>query len=42
MAWVGRLDDLGRVGLLTRIGDDHIFPTHPTAVAAFRLAEGRE
>jgi high affinity sulfate transporter 1 len=34
------LDDLGRVGLLARIGEDHVFPTNPTAVAAFRLAEG--
>ena len=28
--------DLERTGLLQRIGEDHIFPTLPTAVAAFR------
>jgi hypothetical protein len=35
------LDDLGRVGLLARIGEDHIFPTNPTTVTAFRLAKAR-
>lgn len=36
------LHDLDRVGLLARIGTEHVFPTNPTAVAAFRLAEGME
>lgn len=36
------LRDLDRVGLLARIGVEHIFPTNPTAVAAFRLAEGTD
>ena len=29
--------DLERTDLLLRIGEDHVFPTLPTAVAAFRL-----
>ena len=36
------LRDLGRVELLARIGTEHIFPTNPTAVAAFRLTAGME
>ena len=36
------LRDLDRVELLARIGTEHVFPTNPTAVAAFRLAEGTE
>ena len=28
--------DLARTELLQRIGEDHLFPTLPTAVAAFR------
>ncbi len=28
--------DLERTGLVQRIGEEHIFPTLPTAVAAFR------
>jgi sulfate permease, SulP family len=31
--------DLNSSGLLERIGDDRIFPTLPTAVAAFRTQE---
>lgn len=33
--------DLERSGLADRIGRDHLFPTLPTAVAAFRAARGR-
>jgi high affinity sulfate transporter 1 len=31
-------DDLERAGLIDRIGHDHVFPTLPTAVAAYRQA----
>jgi SulP family sulfate permease len=31
-------DDLDRAGLIARIGPDRVFPTLPTAVAAYRLA----
>lgn len=31
--------DLAPTGLLERIGEDHVFPTLPTAVAAFRAAQ---
>ena len=33
------LEDLAKVGLVDRIGLDHIFPTMPTAVAAFRATK---
>ncbi len=32
------LADLGRTGILERIGREHVFPTNPTAVDAFREA----
>ena len=32
----GPADDLERSGLLDRVGPDRIFPTLPTAVAAYR------
>ena len=35
-------DALQPSGVLDRIGEDHIFPTLPTALEAFRAATGRE
>jgi SulP family sulfate permease len=35
-------DVLQPSGVLERIGAEHIFPTHPTALEAFRAATGRE
>jgi SulP family sulfate permease len=35
-------DSLGRTDLLQRIGEDHLFPTLPTAVEAFRRWEADE
>ena len=34
--------DLARTDLLQRIGEDHIFPTLPTAVEAFRLWQAKQ
>jgi SulP family sulfate permease len=35
-------DALAPSGVLDRIGADHVFPTLPTALEAFRAATGRE